>query len=132
MPTYQYACTQCDERLEAVQSFSDAALTECPACDGRLRKVFSAVGVVFKGSGFYKTDSRSGATGEKVDKGEKADKPAADKGDDKGSGDKGSGDKGSGDKGRGDKGKSDKGAAAAKAPAAASSSSTSAPAAKSA
>ena len=59
MPTYQYACTACDERLEAVQSFSDAPLTECPACGGALRKVFSAVGVVFKGSGFYKTDSRS-------------------------------------------------------------------------
>ena len=58
MPTYQYACTACDERLEAVQSFTDAALTECPACGGRLRKVFSAVGVVFKGSGFYKNDSR--------------------------------------------------------------------------
>ena len=58
MPTYQYACTACDHRLEAVQSFSDAALTECPACGGTLRKVFSAVGVVFKGSGFYKNDSR--------------------------------------------------------------------------
>ena len=62
MPTYQYACTACDERLEAVQSFTDAPLTECPACGGALRKVFSAVGVVFKGSGFYKTDSRSTAT----------------------------------------------------------------------
>ncbi len=61
MPTYQYACTACDERLEAVQSFTDAALTECPACGGALRKVFSAVGVVFKGSGFYKTDSREKA-----------------------------------------------------------------------
>ncbi len=61
MPTYQYACTQCGERLEAVQSFSDPALTECPECNGRLRKVFSAVGVVFKGSGFYKTDSRAPA-----------------------------------------------------------------------
>ena len=59
MPTYQYACTACDERLEAVQSFTDAPLTECPACGGALRKVFSAVGVVFKGSGFYKTDSRT-------------------------------------------------------------------------
>jgi putative FmdB family regulatory protein len=59
MPTYQYACTSCGERLEAVQKFSDDPLTECPACGGRLRKVFSAVGVVFKGSGFYKTDSRS-------------------------------------------------------------------------
>ncbi|TAL26045.1 MAG: FmdB family transcriptional regulator [Frankiales bacterium] len=61
MPTYQYACTACGERLEAVQSFTDAPLTECPACSGALRKVFSAVGVVFKGSGFYKTDSRGKA-----------------------------------------------------------------------
>ena len=59
MPTYQYACTACGEQLEAVQSFSDASLTVCPACSGQLRKVFSAVGVVFKGSGFSKTDSRS-------------------------------------------------------------------------
>ncbi len=62
MPTYQYACTACGENLEAVQSFSDPSLTECPACGGQLRKVFSAVGVVFKGSGFYKTDSRSSST----------------------------------------------------------------------
>lgn len=62
MPTYQYACTQCSEELEAVQSFSDAALTECPACGGRLRKKFGAVGVVFKGSGFYKTDSRASSS----------------------------------------------------------------------
>lgn len=59
MPTYQYKCTECDEPLEARQSFSDAALTECPACGGQLRKVFNAVGVVFKGSGFYRNDSRS-------------------------------------------------------------------------
>ena len=59
MPTYQYACTACDEHLEVVQKFSDEPLTECPACQGRLRKVFSAVGVVFKGSGFYRTDSRA-------------------------------------------------------------------------
>ncbi len=58
MPTYQYACTVCDERLEAVQSFTDAALKQCPVCGGALRKVFSAVGVVFKGSGFYRNDSR--------------------------------------------------------------------------
>ena len=69
MPTYQYACTACGEELEAVQKFSDASLTECPACGGALRKVFSAVGVVFKGSGFYKTDSRSTSTA--------SDKPAA-------------------------------------------------------
>lgn len=59
MPTYQYVCTDCDTPLEAVQSFTDDALTVCPACGGKLRKVFSAVGVVFKGSGFYRTDSRS-------------------------------------------------------------------------
>ncbi|GAA4214316.1 FmdB family zinc ribbon protein [Microbispora amethystogenes] len=58
MPTYQYACTACGEQLEAVQKFSDDPLTECPACQGKLRKVFSAVGIVFKGSGFYRTDSR--------------------------------------------------------------------------
>lgn len=58
MPTYQYACTTCGERLEVVQRFTDDPLTECPACGGTLRKVFSPVGVVFKGSGFYKTDSR--------------------------------------------------------------------------
>jgi putative FmdB family regulatory protein len=60
VPTYQYVCTECGQDLEAVQSFSDAALTECPACSGRLRKKFGSVGVVFKGSGFYRTDSRSG------------------------------------------------------------------------
>src|SRR4051794_31162300 len=59
MPTYQYACTECGEALEVVQKFSDEPLTECPACHGRLRKVFSPVGVVFKGSGFYKNDSRA-------------------------------------------------------------------------
>jgi putative FmdB family regulatory protein len=58
VPTYEYACTVCAERLEAVQSFTDPPLTECPACGGTLRKVFSPVGVVFKGSGFYKNDSR--------------------------------------------------------------------------
>ena len=59
MPTYQYACKECDHRFEAVQSFSDPSLTVCPQCQGRLRKVFNAVGVVFKGSGFYRTDSRT-------------------------------------------------------------------------
>ena len=96
MPTYQYACTACGEQLEAVQSFSDASLTICPACGGTLRKVFSAVGVVFKGSGFYKTDSRAGATDASA-------KPAGDKADKGGGGDKGSSDKGSGDKGTGKK-----------------------------
>ena len=59
MPTYEYACTECGEQLEVVQSFTDDALTICPNCQGKLRKVFSPVGVVFKGSGFYKTDSRA-------------------------------------------------------------------------
>ena len=63
MPTYQYACTACGHRFEAVQSFSDSSLTDCPECAGRLRKVFSSVGIVFKGSGFYRTDSRSGGSG---------------------------------------------------------------------
>jgi putative FmdB family regulatory protein len=61
VPTYQYACTACGHQLEAVQSFTDEPLAECPTCEGRLRKLFSAVGVVFKGSGFYRTDSRSGS-----------------------------------------------------------------------
>lgn len=62
MPTYQYACTACDHDLEAVQSFIDDPLTECPECGGALRKVFGNVGVVFKGSGFYRTDSRDSGT----------------------------------------------------------------------
>jgi len=70
VPTYQYSCTDCGHFFEAVQSFTDDSLTVCPECEGRLRKVFNAVGVVFKGSGFYRTDSRSqgkkdGATSEK-------------------------------------------------------------------
>lgn len=58
MPTYQYRCKDCGDELEVIQKFTDDALTECPACEGTLRKVFNAVGVVFKGSGFYRTDSR--------------------------------------------------------------------------
>lgn len=62
MPTYQYRCTACSKELEAVQKFSDPALTTCPTCSGGLRKVYSAVGVVFKGSGFYATDSRTSSS----------------------------------------------------------------------
>jgi putative FmdB family regulatory protein len=62
MPTYEYACKACGERLEVVQSFSDDPLTECPSCGGALRKVFGAVGIAFKGSGFYKTDSRGSSS----------------------------------------------------------------------
>jgi putative FmdB family regulatory protein len=84
VPTYQYSCTDCGHFFEAVQSFSDDSLTVCPVCEGKLRKVFNAVGVVFKGSGFYRNDSRSpqksGAEGGSSgsSSGEKsADKPAA-------------------------------------------------------
>jgi len=62
VPTYQYTCTECGESLEVVQKFSDDALTECPACEGRLRKIFSPAAIVFRGSGFYRTDSRSGSS----------------------------------------------------------------------
>ncbi|GAB4589103.1 FmdB family zinc ribbon protein [Nocardia sp. IFM 10818] len=62
MPTYSYACTECDNKFDIVQSFSDDALTTCPQCSGKLRKLFNSVGIVFKGSGFYRTDSRNGST----------------------------------------------------------------------
>jgi len=62
VPTYQYQCTECGEGLEAVQKFTDDALTDCPNCGGRLKKVFSAVGIVFKGSGFYRNDSRGSSS----------------------------------------------------------------------
>lgn len=85
MPTYEYRCADCGRELEVQQKFSDDALTVCPTCQGRLNKVFGAVGVVFKGSGFYATDNRSKkdkgkASAEKpADKPKKADKPKADK-----------------------------------------------------
>ncbi|MCA1004459.1 FmdB family transcriptional regulator [Rhodococcus hoagii] len=62
MPTYSYACTECDNKFDIVQSFSDDTLTVCPACSGKLRKLFNSVGIVFKGSGFYRTDSRGGSS----------------------------------------------------------------------
>src|SRR2546421_11132858 len=71
MPTYEYACKKCDEHVEVVQSFKDEPLTECPSCGGPLRKVFAPVGIVLKGSGFYKTDSRAAAGGSKGPKKEK-------------------------------------------------------------
>ncbi len=80
MPTYQYACTECGHAFEQFQSFSDDALTECPQCQGRLRKLFNAVGVVFKGSGFYRNDSRadssSGTSTEKTSTEKSTEKPA--------------------------------------------------------
>ncbi|MBJ8344082.1 FmdB family zinc ribbon protein [Antrihabitans sp. YC2-6] len=66
MPTYSYACTQCDNRFDIVQSFSDDALTVCSECSGKLRKLFNSVGIVFKGSGFYRNDSRDSKAGSSV------------------------------------------------------------------
>ncbi|NKY46310.1 FmdB family zinc ribbon protein [Nocardia cerradoensis] len=62
MPTYSYQCTQCGDKFDIVQSFSDDALTTCEKCNGKLRKLFNSVGIVFKGSGFYRTDSRNGSS----------------------------------------------------------------------
>ena len=81
MPTYQYTCTECGEPVEVVQKFTDEPLTVCSACGGRLRKVFSPVGIVFKGSGFYRTDSRKGSLpADKPEKSEKSDKATSDAG----------------------------------------------------
>ena len=71
MPTYAYACRQCGHRFETVQSFSDASLTECPECGGPLRKEYGSIGVTFNGSGFYRTDSRAGASSGAKDSGSK-------------------------------------------------------------
>ena len=92
MPTYQYRCTACDHAFEEFQSFTDDALTVCPVCGGRLRKVFNAVGVVFKGSGFYRTDSRSTSAAA-------ADGKGASNGSSSGSGGSGGSDSGSGSAG---------------------------------
>ncbi|MGH3887596.1 MAG: FmdB family zinc ribbon protein [Pseudonocardiaceae bacterium] len=64
MPTYSYACTACEHHFDTVQKFTDPSLTDCPECSGRLRKLFSSVGIVFKGSGFYRTDSRASSPAE--------------------------------------------------------------------
>ena len=77
MPTYEYACKECAEHLEVVQSFKDEPLTECPACGGPLRRVFAPVGIVLKGSGFYKTDSRAASGGSKGPKKEAAKESAS-------------------------------------------------------
>lgn len=121
MPTYEYACTTCGHRLEAVQKFSDDPLTECPECGGALRKVYGAVGIVLKGSGFYKTDSRAAAgangSGKKSADASGSDTAGTDSsskkesGSDKGGSEKGSSssDKGGSDKGNSDRSGSDKG-----------------------
>lgn len=129
MPTYEYACTACGHRLEAVQSFTDDPLTECPECGSPLRKVYGAVGIVLKGSGFYKNDSRAaagsngnGKKGAETSGSESSGSESTstkESTSDKGGPDKGSSDKGSSDKGSSDKGSSGKDATpAAAAPAA--------------
>jgi putative FmdB family regulatory protein len=118
VPTYQYRCTECGEDLEVVQKFSDEPLTVCPACQGALRKVFSPVGIVFKGSGFYRTDSRNGSgsgsgDGAKKDKepagGKSADSSSSDSGKDKSSANGSSGSAGSDSSGSSSSGSSSSG-----------------------
>jgi putative FmdB family regulatory protein len=75
VPTYSYACTACEHHFDTVQKFTDPSLTDCPKCSGPLRKLFSSVGIVFKGSGFYRTDSRSTATAESGSNGKPDAKP---------------------------------------------------------
>ena len=104
MPTYQYRCTECGGQLEAVQKFTDDPLTVHDDCGGRLRKVFSPVGIVFKGSGFYRTDSRKGSTASEpasssaAASGSSADSSSSGGGEKSGSGDKSSSSSSSGDK----------------------------------
>jgi putative FmdB family regulatory protein len=106
VPTYQYACTDCGERLEAVQKFSDDPLTVCSACGGRLRKVYSPVGIVFKGSGFYRTDSRADRKGSESAAAKSNGSPDSKKSDSSGDSSGSSGDKASGDKASGGEKKS--------------------------
>lgn len=106
MPTYSYACTECDDRFDAVQAFSDDALTTCSKCNGRLRKLFNSVGVVFKGSGFYRTDSRESsksASSSSNGSSSNGSSSSTESGSGSGSGEKSSGsaDKGSGTKSSG-------------------------------
>ncbi|MCW2595012.1 MAG: Transcriptional regulator, FmdB family [Jatrophihabitans sp.] len=124
MPTYQYVCTNpaCAEDFERVQSFTDPAASECPVCGGAVRKKFSAVGVVFKGSGFYRTDSRS-ENAAKASK-ESGDSSAKDSGS-KDSGSKDSGSKDAGSKDSGSKDAAAKGSSSAKDPSSSSKSSSS-------
>lgn len=95
MPTYSYACTACEHTFDTVQKFTDASLTDCPECSGRLRKLFSSVGIVFKGSGFYRTDSRATRPSEPSSNG-KSGSESKDKNGSESSGKSGSGSPGSG------------------------------------
>ena len=133
MPTYSYACTECDNRFDAVQAFTEDALTTCPQCSGRLRKLFNSVGVVFKGSGFYRTDSREAPKSAVAsDSGSStgssgSDKSGSDKsGSDKSGSDKSGSDKSGSDKSGSEKKSSDKPSSGSAAP----SSSAAAPASK--
>ncbi|WP_197378431.1 FmdB family zinc ribbon protein [Mycolicibacterium mengxianglii] len=103
MPTYSYACTECGDRFDAVQTFSDDALTTCTKCNGRLRKLFNSVGVVFKGSGFYRTDSRESSKSSSSASSSSSSSESSSGEKSSGSSDKGSSDKGSSDKGSADK-----------------------------
>lgn len=107
MPTYEYACTSCGEHTEIAQSFSDPPLAQCPRCDGPVRKVYGSVGIVLKGSGFYKTDSRASTNGAKSSKNGDRSEPSSsgketttggggDSGSSSGSGSSGAGSSGSG------------------------------------
>ncbi len=119
MPTYSYACTECDHHFDIVQAFTDSSLTACPVCSGRLRKVFSSVGIVFKGSGFYRNDSRTAAESGASEKTENGDKGDATKSDAAAKADTGKSDTTKGDTSKGDKkgaGEATKGDAASKAP----------------
>jgi putative FmdB family regulatory protein len=98
VPTYQYTCVECGEPVEAVQKFTDAPLTVCDACGGRLRKVFSPVGIVFKGSGFYRTDSRKNSTSTVTAEKEKSSDSGSSSSSSSSSADSGSGTNGSTDK----------------------------------
>jgi putative FmdB family regulatory protein len=103
VPTYEYRCKSCGEELEAVQSFTDDPLTECPTCGGPLRKVFGSIGITFKGSGFYKTDSRAGSASRSSSSSSSSDGATSDSG----TSDSGTSDRGSGDKPKSDTTKSD-------------------------
>ena len=80
MPTYSYACTACEHQVDTVRKFTNSSLTDCPQCSGRLRKLFSSVGIVFKGSGFYRTDSRAGNEPRSNGKPESGSKPGSESG----------------------------------------------------
>ena len=106
MPTYEYACKSCGQHLEVVQSFKDDSLTTCAACGGPLRKVFGSIGIAFKGSGFYRNDSRTAASSSEKSSSEKS---SSDTSSDKSSSEKGTSEKGNTEKSSSAAPSSDKG-----------------------